>query len=190
MKSLCLWRKDYFLEVSMRREEKKEAVKELADKLSRCNIAITTDYRGLSVAEMTELRRHLRQAGVEYRVIKNTLAGFAAEQAGKKGLISVIEGPTAIAFGYGNVTTPAKALLDYIRSSKSELKIKGGLLNRRVLSPSEVTTLATLPPREELVAKLLGVMQGNILSLVRVLNANIAGFMSVLNARIRQLEGG
>lgn len=174
----------------MRREKKKEVVQELADKLSRCNIAITTDYRGLSVAEMTELRRQLRQAGIEYRVIKNTLAGFAAQEAGKMGLTSVIEGPTAIAFSYEDITTPAKALVDYIRSSKSELKIRGGLLNQRVLSASEVTTLATLPPREELVAKLLGAMQGNILSLVRVLNANIAGFLGLLNARMKQLEGG
>ncbi len=174
----------------MRKEEKKEAVKELADKLSRCKIAITTDYRGLPVAEMTKLRRQLRQAGIEYRVVKNTLAGFAAEQAGKKGLVSVIEGPTAIAFSYDDITTPAKALLDYIRSSKSELKIRGGLLGQRVLSASEVTTLATLPPREELIAKLLGAMQGNILSLVNVLNATITSFLGVLNARMRQLEGG
>jgi len=174
----------------MRREEKKGVVKELADKLSRCSIAITTDYRGLSVAEMTELRRQLRQAGIEYRVVKNTLVGFAAEQVGRAGLISIIEGPTAIAFSYGDVTTPAKVLLDYIRSSKSELKIRGGLLDQRVLSASEVATLASLPPREELVAKLLGAMQGNILSLVRVLNATIAGLLGVLSARMKQLEGG
>lgn len=174
----------------MRREEKKEAVKELADKLTRCNIAITTDYRGLTVAEMTELRRQLRQGGIEYRVIKNTLARFAAEQAGREGLTSIIEGPTAIAFSYDDVTAPAKALIDYIRSAKSDLKIRGGLLDQRVLSASEVTTLATLPPREELIAKLLSGMQGTIYSLVRVLNANIAGFLGLLNARMKQLEGG
>jgi large subunit ribosomal protein L10 len=178
------------LEVSMRREEKKEAVKELAEKLSRCSVAITTDYRGLSVAEMTELRRQLRQGGIEYRVIKNTLARFAAEQAGKEGLTTIIDGPTAIAFGYGDITAPAKALLDYTRSSRGALKVRGGLLDQRVLSASEVTTLATLPPKEELVAKLLAGMQGAIFSLVRVLNATIAGFLGVLNARIEQLEGG
>jgi len=174
----------------MRREQKKEAVKELADKLSRCNIAITTDYRGLSVAEMTELRRQLRKMEIEYRVIKNNLARFAAEQAGKEGLTSIIEGPTAIAFSYGDVIVPAKALVDYIRSSKSQLKIRGGLLDQRVLSASEVTTLAVLPPWDELIAKLLGAMQGNILSLARALNANILGFLGVLNARMKQLEGG
>lgn len=174
----------------MRKEEKKEAVSQLAHKLSGCDVAITTDYRGLSVAEMTELRRRLRQEGIEYRVIKNTLARFAAEQAGKEGLTSIIEGPTAIAFGYGDVAAPAKALVDYIRSSRSELKIRGGLLDQRVLSAVEVTTLASLPPKEELIAKLLAGMQGTIFALVNVLNANITSFLNLLNARIIQLEGG
>ena len=174
----------------MRKEEKKEVVRELAQKLSGCDIAITTDYRGLSVAEMTELRRRLRQEGIEYRVIKNTLARFAAEQAGKEGLTSIIEGPTAIAFCHGDVAAPAKALIDYIRSSKSELRIRGGLLDRRVLSAAEVTTLASLPSKEELVAKLLSGMQGTLFALVNVLSANITSFLNLLNARIKQLEGG
>lgn len=174
----------------MRLEEKKQAVNELAQKLERSSIVITTNFRGLSVAEMTELRRRLRQEEIEYRVIKNTLAHFAAEQAGKEGLISIIEGPTAIAFGYGNVVAPAKALIDYIRSAKSELRISGGLLEQRVLSASEVATLATLPPKEVLIAKLLSGMQGSILALVNVLNANITGLVSLLVARRKQLEGG
>lgn len=174
----------------MRLEEKKQAVNELAQKLERSSIVITTNFRGLSVAEMTELRRRLRQEEIEYRVIKNTLAHFAAEQAGKEGLISIIEGPTAIAFGYGNVVAPAKALIDYIRSAKSELRISGGLMEQRVLSASEVATLATLPPKEVLIAKLLSGMQGSILALVNVLNANITGLVSLLVARRKQLEGG
>ncbi len=174
----------------MRLEEKKQAVSELAQKLERSSIVITTNFRGLSVAEMTELRRRLRQEEIEYRVIKNTLAHFAAEQAGKEGLISIIEGPTAIAFGYGNVVAPAKALIDYIRSAKSELRISGGLMEQRVLSASEVATLATLPPKEVLIAKLLSGMQGSILALVNVLNANITGLVSLLVARRKQLEGG
>ncbi|MCK4362326.1 MAG: 50S ribosomal protein L10 [Dehalococcoidia bacterium] len=174
----------------MRLEEKKQAVRELAQKLERSSIVITTNFRGLSVAEMTELRRRLRQEEIEYRVIKNNLAHFAAEQAGKEGLISIIEGPTAIAFGYGNVVAPAKALIDYIRSAKSELRISGGLVEQRVLSASEVATLATLPPKEVLIAKLLSGMQGSIFALVNVLNANITGLVSLLVARRKQLEGG
>jgi len=174
----------------MRLEEKKQTVSELAQKLERSTIVITTNYIGLTVAEMTELRRKLRGEEIEYRVIKNTLARFAAEQVGKEKLNSIIEGPTAIAFGYGDETAPAKALLDYIRSAKSELKINGGLMKERVLSASEVATLATLPPKEVLIAKLLSGMQGSIFALVNVLNANIAGFTNLLVARKKQLEGG
>ena len=174
----------------MRREKKEEAVRQLAQKISRCNIAVATDYRGLSVAEMTELRRRLRQAEVEYRVIKNTLARFAAEQAGKEGLSQIIEGPTAIAFGHGDIANPGRVLLDYIRSSKAALTIRGGLLEQRVLSASEVTALAALPSKEVLIAKLLGGLQGTIFSLAQVLNATPTGLVRILNARIQQLEGG
>ena len=174
----------------MRLEEKKQAVSELAQKLERSSIVITTSYRGLSVTEMTELRRRLRKEQIEYRVIKNTLARFAAEQAGKEGLNSIMEGPTAIAFGYGDVVVPAKALIDYIRSASSELRISGGLIEERVLSASEVATLATLPPKEVLIAKLLSGMQGSISALVNVLNANVTGLISLLVARRKQLEGG
>jgi len=174
----------------MRLEEKKQAVSELAQKLERCTIVIATNYRGLSVAEMTELRRRLRQEEIEYRVIKNTLARFAAEQAGKEGLTSIIDGPTAIAFGYGDVIAPPRALIAYIRSAKSELRISGGLMEQRVLSAAEVTTLATLPPKEVLIARLLSGMQGSISALVHVLNANITGLLGLLVARRKQLEGG
>lgn len=174
----------------MRLEEKKQVVSELANRLERSTIVITTSYRGLSVAEMTELRRRLRQEEIEYRVIKNTLAQFAAEKVGKEGLTSIIEGPTAIAFGYGDIVAPAKALLDYIRATKSELRINGGLMEQRVLTAAEVTTLATLPPKEVLIAKLLSGMQGPISAVVQVLNANITGLLGLLVARTKQLEGG
>ena len=174
----------------MRLEEKKQAVQELAQKLERASVLISTSYRGLSVAEMTELRRRLRQEEIEYRVIKNTLASFAAEQAGVEGLTNIIEGPTAIAFGYGDVATPARTLIDYIRSAKSGLRIGGGLVQGRVLSATEVATLATLPPKDVLIAKLLSGMQGSIFALVQVLNANITGLLGLLDARRKQLEGG
>jgi len=165
----------------------RQAVSKLAEKLERSSIVITTSYRGITVAEMTELRRRLRQQEIEYRVIKNTLAAFAAEQAGKEGLI---EGPTALAFGYGDMVVPARALTDYIRSTKSQLRINGGLVEQRVLSADEVAYLATLPPKEVLIARLLMGMQGSILALVNVLNANLTGFINLLVARRNQLEGG
>jgi len=174
----------------MRIDEKKEVVEQLADRLARCNIAITTDYRGIPVAEMTDLRRRLRQRDVEFRVVKNTLIGFAAEKAGKSKFVNVVEGPTAVAFGYGDIADPAKAVVEYIRSSGSVLRIRGALVGQRAISAAEVTSLAYMPPREVLVAKLLGGMKGPIVGLVNVLSANLSGLVYILDARMRQLEGG
>ena len=174
----------------MRLEQKKQVVDELADKLERANIIITTDYRGLTVAEMTELRRKLRQEQIEYRVIKNNLARFAAERTGKEVLMDVVEGPTAMAFGYSDVVAPAKALVEYIRATKIDLKIIGGMLEQRILDSAGVSSLANMPPKEVLVAKLVGGLQAPIYGLVNVLNANVTNLMGVLVARKNQLEEG
>jgi large subunit ribosomal protein L10 len=174
----------------MHLEEKKKAVDELAEKVGRASVIIATNYGGLTVAEMTDLRRKLRSQQIEFRVIKNTLARFAASKAGKEELDKIVIGPTAVAFGYGDIAIPAKVLLEYIRSTKSQLKISGGLIENRVLSAAEIATLATMPPKEVLVAKLLGNLKGPLYSLVNVLNANIAGLTYVLSARQKQLEKG
>lgn len=174
----------------MRLEEKKQAVQDLAEKLERANVVIATSYGGLTVAEMTELRRKLRAQQVEFRVVKNTLARFAAEKSGREDLNKIVIGPTAVALGYDDVAAPAKALLEHIRATKSELKISGGLLEGRVLSAAEVTALALMPPREVLVAKMLGGLKGPLYGLVNVLNANLSGLVYLLSARQKQLEQG
>lgn len=174
----------------MRLEEKKQSVDELAEKVERASVIISTDYGGLTVAEMTDLRRKLRAQQIEFRVIKNTLARFAATKAGKEDLDKIIVGPTAVALGYDDIAVPAKVLMEYIRSTKSQLKISGGLIENRVLSAAEIATLATMPPKEVLVAKLLGGLKGPLYGLVNVLNANIAGLTYVLSARQKQLEKG
>ncbi len=173
----------------MSREKKVQIIDQLQGVLATCSIGILTDYRGLSAPEMTELRRSLRELGVEYRVIKNTLARFAAERAGKNELVSFFEGPTAIAFSYSDIIEPAKALADYIRTSKSTLNIKGGFLGDRLLTLKEVMTLSTLPPREVLLAKVMGGMQAPIIILLSRLATPLIGLMNVLQARIKQLEG-
>jgi large subunit ribosomal protein L10 len=173
----------------MSREKKAELIDRFEDTFSRCSVGILTDYRGLSNAEITTIRRRLGNSSIDYRVVKNTLARFAAERAGKTNLASSFVGPVAIALGYGDVTEPAKLLTDYIITSKSTLTIKGGFLGDRVLTPEEVSTLAQLPSREILLAKLLGGMQGPIAGLVNCLSAPIAGVMRVLQARIKQMEG-
>jgi len=160
--------------------DKARQVEELAERFSRSTIVITTDYTGLGVDQMTELRRALRERDVEFRVIKNSLALLAADAAGKPEVKEVIEGPTGIAFGYGDASVPAKALADFIRTTKSALTIRGAELDGRVLDTEQVQQLARLPGRDELVAQLLSLMQSPITGLVYVLNGPISGLARVL----------
>jgi len=159
---------------------KVKQVEELADRFSRSTIVITTDYTGLGVGQMTELRRAMREKDVEFRVIKNSLALMAADVAGKPEVKEVIEGPTGIAFGYGDASVPAKALADFIRVTRSALTIRGAELDGRVLDTQQVQQLASLPAKDELVAMLLSRMQAPISGLVNVLNGPIAGLARVL----------
>jgi len=170
------------------RERKVQTIDELKEAMAKCSAGVLTDYQGLSASELTVLRRKLRELGIEYRVVKNTLARFAAERAGKDFLISSFEGPVAIAFGYGKVVEPAKALLDYIRSSNSTLAIRGGFLADRLLTQDEVKTLATIPSREILLAQILAGMQGSISALLNCLAHPLREINGILQARIKQLE--
>ena len=173
----------------MSREKKVQIIDDLREVFSTCGIGILTDYRGLSAPEMTDLRRRLREQGIEYKVIKNTLARFAAERAGKDELASFFEGPTAITFSYGDVAEPARALAYYIRDSKTTLNIKGGFLGDRLLTSEEVMTLSTLPSREILLARMVGGMQTPVITLLSHLTTPLRGFINVLQARMKQLEG-
>ncbi len=173
----------------MSREKKTQIIDRLQESFSKCNMCILTDYRGLVTSEMTDLRRRLQKSNSEYKVVKNTLARFAAARVGKDDLGSSFKGPIAIAFGYGNVTEPAKVLLDYIRDSKASLTIKAGILGDRLLTPDEVTTLSTLPSREILLARVLGQMKSPVSALLGCLTTPLRGFIGVLQARINQMEG-
>jgi len=165
----------------MLRQEKEKIIEELAENLARSTIVITTDFRGLPAKEMVQLRQKLREAGVEYRVAKNTLSRFAAEKAGKKHLEF---------FGYDDVVKPAQALRDHIRSSGSMLKITGGILGDRLLLAEDIVALASIPSREVLIAQILGQLQAPLQGVYNVLRAPLQGLSNVLQARVRCLEGG
>lgn len=173
----------------MTTKKKPQIVDQLTELLSQSKFVIATDYRGLSVAEMSELRHQLRNIGTEYHVVKNRLAKFAAENAGKQELSQLLTGPTALAFGSEDILQLAKALGDYIRISKTTLSIKGGLIDSQLIGSEEVKRLATLPSIEVLRARLLGLLLSPIVSLQNVLSGNMRGLSSVLNARIQQLGG-
>jgi large subunit ribosomal protein L10 len=171
------------------REKKGQQIDQLSEVIARCTVAVITDYRGLNALEMTDLRNRLRNSGVEFKVVKNTLARLATDKAGKGALTGVLEGPVAIAFGYGEITEPAKVLAEYLRVERdSALSIKGGFLGERLISADDVNTLSTLPPREVLLAKLLGAMQGPMVGLVSHLSRLISGLARVLQARVEQME--
>jgi len=170
--------------------KKKEDVKEITEQLKNSKIAVLAEYRGLTVSELTQVRRRLREQGVDFSVVKNTLARIAAKDAGKDELLQILGGPVAIAYGREDVVAPAKVLTDYVRSTRTALKIKGALLDHQVLSSAEVAELASLPSRDVLAAQLLGTLQAPISGLLGVLDAHIGGLLNILQARFDQLGEG
>ena len=172
-----------------KKEEKAQVIDELEEEFAKCNIGILIDYRGLPTPEMNILRRKLQESGNKYRVVKNTLARFAAEKTGKKEVAGSLKGPMAIAFGYSDISGTARVLTDYIRGSKVTLKVTGGFLGDRLLTAADVETLATLPSREVLLARVLGQMNAPITALAGALASPIRGFIGVLQGRIKQMEG-
>ena len=173
----------------MRREKKVQTIDSLQETFANYKAGVLTDYRGLPTSEMNALRHKLRASGVEYHVVKNTLARFAAQRAGRDNLATFFEGPVAIAFGSGEITDLAKLISDYIRASKSTLSIKGGFWGDERFTSEEVITLSTLPSREVLLAKALGSMQSPIFGLLNCLTAPMREIAGILQARIQQLEG-
>src|SRR4030042_5632265 len=170
MKSLCCHGTGIFCfgGLVMIKKKKEKAIDELAANLSKSTIVIATDFRGLPANEMVKLRRQLDSIGAEYRVAKNTLTRFAAEKAGKKQLEPLLIGPLAIVFGFDDVVKPAKALREHIRATGSVLKIKGGLLNDRLLTAEEINALASLPPKDILIAHFVGQLKAPLQGLHNV----------------------
>jgi large subunit ribosomal protein L10 len=154
---------------------KEEKVAALHTKFAAAKGAILSDYRGLNVQQMAELRSRLREAVVELQVVKNTLARRAAEETAFVQLADYFVGPTSVAFTTDDVVAMAKALTEYARA-EPKLTIRAGLIEGKVISPQEITALAELPPREILLARLLSGMQ-----------SPVAGFVGVLHGVLRQL---
>jgi|SRR5579859_975810 len=168
------------------RAEKDEAIDGLVERLARAEIAVLTEYRGLSVAELQDLRGRLRPAGVEYVVAKNTLTRFAAERTGRTGIVPDLVGPTAIAFGADPVAT-AKALQEYTRVNRTFL-LKSALLGDRRIDTKDVEQLATLPPADQLRGRVFGMIVSPLQSTVSILSAPLASLARLLAARGEQIE--
>lgn len=160
--------------------EKEAAIAAIKEKLAGAKVAVLTEFRGLSVHDMAELRSKLRAEGVEYKVVKNTLTQRAARELDIEALAAYLEGPTAIAFGYDDEVAPARLLAEYARKHE-ELKMKCGMLGTEVLDTDRVKALAKVPPKEVLIAKLLGALQSPIAGLARVCNSPMAALVNVLH---------
>lgn len=165
----------------MNREQKTAVVKEIGEQISSAEAIFAVDYRGITVAQVAELRIRLREADTRLRVVKNSLSELAADAAGAEDLKPMLQGPTALALVNGDAALAAKALNDAGRKLNL-LAFKGGLLNGSVLSAEDVRSIARLPSRDVLNAQLVGTIAAPISGLVRGLNALIAGIAIQLQA--------
>ncbi len=168
----------------MNRERKSEIVEELTEEFRSSTSMLVADPRGLTVAGIKDLRIRLREQGATFRVSKNTLARIAAREAGQEPLLDLLEGPTGIALCHEDPAPVAKAMADFARTSRL-LEVRGGVLEGRVIDAATVRTLATLPPREELYAKLVGSIASPISGFVNVIAAIPRGLVVALD-QIRQ----
>jgi large subunit ribosomal protein L10 len=156
--------------INKNRQLKEVKVAEIKEKLEKAKAIVVTKYQGLTVEEDTQLRKSLREAGVEYKVYKNTLVILAAKELGLDGIVEYLEGPVSIAFGHEDVTAPARILNDFAKDHKA-LELKAGIVEGEVYDTNKITQLATIPSKDVLIAKLLGSIKSPISSLARVLSA-------------------
>ena len=171
-------------------QEKIDRVQELKELLERSSITFSADYTRTTVNQMTELRRAMRAGGIDFTVVKNTLLYLAADQAGRPQVKEIVQGPSAVAFGYDDPAAAAKTLADYARANANTFTIRGAVMgDGAALGPDGVTRLATLPPKPQLLATLLAQMQAPMSRLVGALNGPVQNLDNVLRARMRQLDG-
>jgi large subunit ribosomal protein L10 len=166
-------------------QRKIDSVANLTDKLSRTQFMVVADYRGLTVAEIGDLRKKLRETGAELIVAKNTLTLIAAKQAGYGALEPLLAGPTALAFAYDDVAKTAKAINEFNRGPK-KLVVRGGMLGKSLLASNAVDQVAQLPSREQVLAQIVGGIASPVAGVVGVINAAITNVLYVLQARIDQ----
>jgi len=172
----------FYSTMPLTRQEKEKIVKELSENISKANAVVFADFTGLNVAKTRELRKRLKQAKIGYKVVKKTLIGLALKAAGLKDVaIAHLKGPVSLAFGYDDEVAPAKIVHKFSKSNEA-LKIVGGILEKRLITPAEVASLASLPAKPELLAKTLSTMNAPISNFVGVLHGNLRKLVYVLSA--------
>ena len=170
-------------------ERKIAQVAELKEQIARAEIAIATSYQGTSVAEQVELRQKLREAGAEMKVVKNTLLKIAAKEAGLDQFGDLADGPTAVVFGFDEPVAPSRALTAYLKDHEnSAVKIRRAIVEGALVEEAYIRDLATVPPREELLARIAGGLVGKVRELMMLLDATTRDFAGLIEARAVQLE--
>ena len=168
-------------------DEKKQIVSALSEQLKTAVSGVFVDYCGLTVEQDTKLRNKLREAGVEYKVIKNTLTRFAAKEVGFDELDPILNGPTSLAISMTDEVAPAKVIADFAKDNE-QLEIKAGFLDGKVLALEEIKKLAATPNRETLLAKMLGSMNAPISNLVRTLQALVVNGVEPADIKVEKAE--
>jgi large subunit ribosomal protein L10 len=169
------------------RPEKVAMIAKLKNTMANAKGVVLTDFRGIKVAQDTKLRRKMREAGVEYSVIKNNMASIAAKETGIEGFDTYLKGPLAMISSDKDPVAPAKLISEFIKENRI-MEIKGGLVEGKVIDAEAVKSLANLPAREVLLARLLGSMQSPITGFVTVLQGNIRNLVYALDAVRQQKE--
>lgn len=172
----------------MIKQEKEKIVRELTEKMKEAKAIYLTDFTGLDVVRATELRKKLREASVEYQVVKNTLAQLAAKNAGMEMLLDYLTGPTGLAFGVKDPIIPAKILVEFAKADDKPA-VKVGVVEGKMVDVKQVKQLALLPSREVLLSQLLSAMQSPIAGLVGTLGGIIQKFVGTVDAIAKQKEG-
>lgn len=177
-------------EALMANARKESTVAGMREQVDGARNAVFTDYRGLTVAEITTLRRRLRDHGAEYHVVKNKLFRIALGDERGEALHTMLTGPTAVLYVQGDPVAPTKALFDYLRElRKPEIRVKGGWIEGKLYSLDQVTALSKLPPREQIIAQLVGALNAPIANLVGTLDGVIGEFVRTIQA-IGDQKGG
>ena len=164
-------------------------VTELSETLARSTAVVAADYRGLKVAEATALRKQMREAGLAVEVVKNTLFRLAARQAGKEELGALAEGPTALIIGFDDPFVAVKAVAEYQRTARNTFAARKAFVEGQLFIGAALAELATLPPKEVLLAQFAGALASPITNLVYLLQATVQELSGLLEARAGQLEG-
>lgn len=170
-------------------QEKVAKVADLKDRLERATMVVSAEYRGLTVKEMTALRKKLREGGFDVKVIKNSLLKLAAEQAGREDVTKIVEGPTALAIAFGDVIDAAKAMTDYAQTAPQAFKVRGGFMEGTVLSATDLKDLTKIPPKPVLLAQFMGQMQSPLQNFIGLLDAPLQELTQLIQSLLSELPG-